>query len=148
MKIDQTDTNERADTNERGSAIVEAAVTLLGFLIIIFGIFEAGRMISIQQTLTNAAREGARLAVLPEWGGTDILPSDTAIEARVQTFLSASGMNGATATVVVDDVTVNSTVAKRVTVTAPYRVLTISMFSFLQVNLRGRAMMRDETNLQ
>lgn len=142
MKID------RRQTNERGSAVVEAAVTILGFLIILFGIFEAGRMISIQQTLTNAAREGARLAVLPEWGGTSTLPSDTEIEARVQTFLSASGMNGATATTVVDVVTVGTTDAKRVTVTAPYRVLSISMFSFLEVNLRGRAMMRNETNTE
>ena len=139
---------DRARTNERGSALVEAALTMLGFLVIIFAIFEAGRMMSIQQTLTNAAREGARLAVLPLQGGTDTLPSDTVVQARVQSFLNASGLNGATATIVVDAVTVGTTVSKRVTVTAPYRVVSISMFSFLEVNLQGRAMMRNETNLQ
>jgi Flp pilus assembly protein TadG len=139
---------DRTRTNERGAALVEAALTMLGFLVIVFAIFEAGRMMSIQQTLTNAAREGARLSVLPAWGGTDTLPSDSVVEARVQSFLNASGLNGGTASIVVDFVTVGSTVSRRVTVTAPYKVVSISMFSLLEVNLQGRAMMRNETNLQ
>jgi len=139
---------DRTRRNECGSALVEAALTMLAFLIIIFSIFEAGRMMSIQQTLTNAAREGARLAVLPLQGGTDSLPSDGVVQARVQSFLNASGLNGATANIVVDVVTTSGTDSKRVTVTAPYRVVSISMFSFLEVNLQGRAMMRNETNLK
>lgn len=160
---------DRRQTNERGSAVVEAAATILGFLIIVFGIFEAGRMLSIQQTLTNAAREGARLSVLPEWDGTDKLPTPAQVRSRVRTFLNASGLNGA---VVPDtDIVVEqccdpspttcpapagtppvcpagSTQVSRVAVTAPYRVLSISMFSFLEVDLRGQAMMRNETNLE
>jgi Flp pilus assembly protein TadG len=143
---------DRTRRNERGSALVEAALTMLGFLIIVFAIFEAGRMLSIQQTLTNAAREGARLAVLPLQGGTDTLPSDTAVQARVQSFLNASGLNGATATVDVNKAYnpggAGTPVYSRITVTAPYRIVSISMFSFLEVNLQGRAMMRNETNLE
>jgi Flp pilus assembly protein TadG len=139
---------DRTTANERGSALVEAAATMLGFLIIIFGIFEAGRMISIQQTITNAAREGARLSVTPLWGGTDDLRVAD-VEPRVRTFLNASGLNGAAATVNVDQAhTVGTTVHSLVTVTVPYRVLSISMFSFLEVDLQGEAMMRNETNLQ
>jgi len=140
---------ERDRTQERGAAFVEAALTSLMLTVIMFAIFEAGRLINIQQTLTNAAREGARLSVLPAWGGTDALPSTTAVQARVQTFLDAAGLNGATATVaVVNDHTVGTTKYSLVTVTVPYKVLSVSMFGLLEVNLRGRSMMRNETNLQ
>lgn len=140
---------ERAKTQERGAAFVEAAMTSLMLTVIMFAIFEAGRLINIQQTLTNAAREGARLSVLPAWGGTDTLPTTTAVQARVQTFLDAAGLNGATATVtVVNDHTVGATKYSLVTVTVPYKILTVSMFGLLQVNLRGQSMMRNETNLQ
>ena len=145
---------------EHGAALVEAAAVMLLFLIILFAIFEAGRMLQIQQTLTNAAREGARLSVLPLQGGTDTLPSTGAVQTRVQSFLNASGLNGGAATISVNQVCCNPTSTtcgtcgatdikySRVTVTVPYRVVSISMFGLLQVNLQGQATMRNETNLQ
>ena len=39
---------------ERGTAVVEAALTMLGFLVLLLGIFEAGRLLNIQQVLTDA----------------------------------------------------------------------------------------------
>lgn len=142
---------DRSKTKERGSAVVEAALTMLGFLIILFSIFEAGRMMSIQQTLTNAAREGARLSVTPLWGGTDNLRIAD-VEPRVRTFLNASGLNGGAAVVNVDQAYnpdgPGTPVYSLVTVTVPYRIVSISMFNFLEVSLRGRAMMRNETNLE
>lgn len=136
-------------TSQRGAAMVEAALTMLTLLVLLFSIFEAGRIVSIQQTLTNAAREGARLSVTPLWGGTDDLRVAD-VEPRVRTFLNASGLNGAAATVLVDQAyePVAGLKYSRVTVTVPYRVLSISMFSLLEVNLRGQSMMRNETNLQ
>ena len=129
--------------------MVEAALTMLTLLVLLFGVFEAGRMLNIQQTLTNAAREGARLSVLPLQGGTDTLPSTGVVQTRVQSFLSASGLNGSSATVtVVNDHTVGTTNFSLVTVTVPYRVMSISMFGLLEVNLQGQAMMRNETNVQ
>lgn len=140
---------ERTESSQRGAAMVEAALIMLTLLVLIFAIFEAGRMLNIQQTLTNAAREGARLSVLPAWGGTDTLPSTGVVQARVQSFLDASGLNGSSATVAVDNNhAVGSTTYSLVTVTVPYKVASISMFSLLEVNLRGQAMMRNETNLQ
>ena len=142
--------------SERGSALLEAAVTMLTLLVIVFAIFEAGRMLNIQQTLTNAAREGARLSVLPAAGTggvpTDTLPSVGTVQARVQSFLSAAGINGATATVNVDQSypagAPAGAVYSRVTVTVPYKIVSISMFKLLQVNLQGQAKMRNETNTQ
>ena len=137
------------DCSQRGAAMVEAALTMLTLFILLFAILEAGRMMNIQQTLTNAAREGARLSVLPAWGGTDTLPSTAVVQTRVQSFLNATGLNGASATVAVNNShTVGTTTYSLVTVTVPYKVLSISMFSLLEVNLQGQAMMRNETNLQ
>jgi Flp pilus assembly protein TadG len=52
-------------TNERGAALVEAAITIPLLLFIAVGIFEFGRAYQTWQVLTNAAREGARYAVTP-----------------------------------------------------------------------------------
>jgi len=158
------------ENSQRGSAMLEAALTMLTLLVLLFAIFEAGRLLNIQQTLTNAAREGARLSVLPVWGGTDCLPSTTTVQDRVNSFLSASGLNGATATVTVNDCcdttcsprsgtactgglkpppcASGSIAYSRVTVTVPYKIVSISMFSMLEVTLQGQATMRNETNLQ
>ena len=48
----------------RGAAIVEFAVVLPLLLTLLFGIIDFGWVFLVRQTLTNAAREGARVAVL------------------------------------------------------------------------------------
>ena len=52
-------------SRERGSAMVEAAITIPLLLVLMVGIFEVGRAYQTWQVLTNAAREGARFAVTP-----------------------------------------------------------------------------------
>jgi Flp pilus assembly protein TadG len=49
---------------ERGAAAVEFALLLPILLIIVFGLIDFGRALNAQITLTQAAREGARLAAL------------------------------------------------------------------------------------
>jgi Flp pilus assembly protein TadG len=68
--------------SERGQALLEVALTLPLLLLVAVGIFEFGRAYQTWQILTNAAREGARIAVLP---GTD----DDAVEERVHDYLEA-----------------------------------------------------------
>ena len=58
--------------NRWGAAAVEFAVIVPVFLLFVFGMVEFGRAIMVQQMLTNASREGARLAVLDGSSGTDI----------------------------------------------------------------------------
>lgn len=50
--------------SERGAALLETAITLPLILLVAVGIFEFGRAFQTWQVLTNAAREGARVAVL------------------------------------------------------------------------------------
>jgi Flp pilus assembly protein TadG len=55
-------------SSARGQALLEAAMTLPLVLVVAVGIFEFGRAYQTWQVLTNAAREGARIAVLPGTG--------------------------------------------------------------------------------
>ena len=50
---------------ERGQTMVEFALILPIFLILIFGIIEFGRAWGAKQSLTIAAREGARILAMP-----------------------------------------------------------------------------------
>ena len=78
--------------NRRGAAAVEFAVIAPLFFLLVFGMIEYGRMVMVQQVITNASREGARRAVL-----------DGATEATVQTvvdeYLASGSIVGATVTV-------------------------------------------------
>jgi Flp pilus assembly protein TadG len=52
----------RSQNARRGAAIVELALLLPLFLILIAGMWEVARLAEVQQVLTNAAREGGRQA--------------------------------------------------------------------------------------
>ena len=47
-----------------GAAVVEFAIVAPIFFLLVFGMIEYGRMVMVQQVITNASREGARRAVL------------------------------------------------------------------------------------
>jgi len=74
---------------DRGSVAVEFALLLPVLLLIIFGVIDFGRAISDQITLTQAAREGARLASLGY--------STSAVQTRAQS--AATGLSPVTVTV-------------------------------------------------
>jgi Flp pilus assembly protein TadG len=67
---------------ERGAAMVETALTVPLVLLLSISVYEFGRAFQHWQVLTNATREGARIAVLP---GT----TDDAVEARIASYLEA-----------------------------------------------------------
>jgi Flp pilus assembly protein TadG len=60
---------------DRGAAAVEFALLLPLLLLLLFGIIDFGRALNAQITLTQAAREGARLAALGNT--TDVVDSGT-----------------------------------------------------------------------
>jgi Flp pilus assembly protein TadG len=126
----------RALAPDRGSELVEMAVVMPIFLIIIMAIIDFGFLFQRYEVVHNAAREGARLAVVGS-------PSDAVVQARVQNYLTSSGVTGsATAQVSTTSVTVSGTSVSAKTVTVLYP----SSFLFLpgSVNLQGVATMRIE----
>jgi hypothetical protein len=68
-----------------GAVLVEFALTLPLLLFIIVGIFDFGLAFQQLGVVTNAAREGARMAVLPGYSTTDI-------QDRVNAYLDAGGV--------------------------------------------------------
>ena len=76
----------------RGAAAVEFAVVAPVFLLLVFGMIEYGRMVMVQQVITNASREGARTGVLDGSTNGDVL-------AVVDQYLSSGSISGATITV-------------------------------------------------
>lgn len=58
-----------AKHGESGQALAEIAIALPLLLLMLIGIWEFARAYQIQQVVVNAAREGARIVVLPPTSG-------------------------------------------------------------------------------
>jgi len=59
------------DSGERGATLVEFALALTVFLTSMFAVMEFGRALWVHNALTDAARRGARYAVLHSAGSID-----------------------------------------------------------------------------
>lgn len=70
-------TKNRSD--QKGAELVEASLVILLLVVLITAVFQFGRAYSIYQSITNAAREGARFAVAPAAGGTKNYPDPRAL---------------------------------------------------------------------
>jgi Flp pilus assembly protein TadG len=111
--------------SDSGSQLVELALVLPILLLLIAGIAEFGMLFQSYETTTNAAREGARLAVLPGNEADDY----AVVRARVNDYMTTSALPGTFTTAVVSQglpvvggATANGV---RVTVTYTYNALFI-----------------------
>ena len=130
---------------QKGGTLLEAAITLMLFFTLIFGVLEFGRAYNLYQTITNASREGARYSVAP-FPGTNNLPTTPQVEARVQQYLDSVGARSASIAVSQNTTgTVNgvNVVYTQVNVSAPYSFL---FFPFGSVTMQTSAQMRNETS--
>jgi Flp pilus assembly protein TadG len=57
----------RGHRRGRGQALVEFALVIPLFLLLLVGLFDLGRAVFAYNTLTNAAREGARTAIVNQY---------------------------------------------------------------------------------
>lgn len=78
---------------ETGAELVELAVVLPLLLILIAGIVDFGFLLQSFQVVTNAAREGARIGVLPGYNTADV-------QGRVASYVTAAGLPGTPTTTV------------------------------------------------
>ena len=85
-----------SDSRDRGSVAVEFALLLPVLLLILFGIIDFGRAISYQITLTQAAREGARVASLG--GSTSAVTTRTESAAAPTLTLTSANITVTPAT--------------------------------------------------
>ena len=135
--------------SERGAALLEAAITIPMLLLVSVGIFEFGRAYQTSQVLTNAAREGARLAVLE--GRTD-----AEVRARVNKYVTDGGLISLSDANIQVNRTVplaGSTTASTVTITYPFefmmlnpivRMVTPESTTGAPITLTASTLMRNE----
>jgi Flp pilus assembly protein TadG len=129
--------------NERGQAMVEFSLVLLLLVIVLFGIIEVGRLALTYTALADAARAGARYAIVH--GGASSSPSGNgnaaAVKTQVTNITNYAGLSGVIVTVsylpMTGDPNGNLT-GDPVTVTASYAyapIILLSPFAPLNVTL-------------
>jgi len=74
-------------SDQSGAELVEFALVLPLLLLVVLGIVDFGLLFQRYEVLTNAAREGARVAVLPGYADADVV-------TRVNQYLTAGGLTG------------------------------------------------------
>lgn len=139
--------------DERGSALLEAAVTIPLLLALSAGIFEFGRAFQTWQVLTNAAREGARMAVVPNAQASNVTTRVRTYmqDAQLANFTQASVAVNRATTLTAGTVTVS---ASEVTIDYPYQFMVLQpVMNLLQngslagapITMRARVQMRNES---
>jgi Flp pilus assembly protein TadG len=128
------------------------ALTLPLMLLVAIGIVEFGRAYQTWQVLTNAAREGARIAVLP---GMD----DATVTSRVQSYMSDGQLpNSAIATITITRnnaiaIGTGTASASRVTIGYPFTFMVLQPIAQLvdpsttagaPLTMTASALMRNE----
>ncbi len=144
MEIEEPEVNQKRRKigswvmrKSRGQAIIEFAILLPLLLIVLLGITEFGRVFMTANLLTQAAREGVRIAAV---GG-----DSTAVATRVNEVLS-----GANITILPSGIQLAgpnpADASKKVTVTveSTFQFLGGTILPFATLPLTGTAVMRFE----
>ena len=107
--------------NERGAALLETAITIPIILLISVGIFEFGRAYQTWQVLTNAAREGARIAILAD-------KTDTDVQTVVRDYMKNGGlpMYSSASITIERTVPIGPDNASRITVGYPFQFMVLN----------------------
>jgi Flp pilus assembly protein TadG len=138
--------------SERGAEIIELAIVSPIFALLIAAMFDFGFLFRNWEVVTNAAREGARVGILPAYACDG---STVDVEQRVQAYMSASGITDSS----LYDVTLNNQAVATpagtfnacvVTVEMNQSLPSLSLFGAMfgggigDVPVRSRAVMRTE----
>lgn len=133
--------------SERGAELIEFAIVAPILIFIIAGLVDFGMMFRTYEAVTNAAREGARVGVLPGYDAPDV-------QARVDAYLAAAGLTGTRTTNVTNQTVATPAgtfAARSVNVQYVYQFAVLGGFAplfggnFGTINLNAVAVMRTET---
>jgi Flp pilus assembly protein TadG len=129
-------TRRRPDS---GEALVEMALVLPILLVLSLGMLDFGRAFHAKSILDQAAREGARVAVVT-------VPLDPGpAQARVATVLTAAGMTGGPAASVS---AVDADHMVTVTVSYNFQFVTPGVFSLIGANYGNQIVMTGKSSMR
>jgi len=143
---------------DSGAELIEFGLTLPLLLLVVLGMIEFGFVFQQYEVVTNAAREGARIAVLPTYAASETARVNNAT-ARVNQYLTDGGLTYSLATVSVGVPVATALAAPAsgcvwtvpVTVVYPHPVpfiggiITYFGGSFATLNLTATSKMRTES---
>jgi Flp pilus assembly protein TadG len=132
----------------RGAELIEFALLLPVLLLLLAGILDMGFLFNNYAVVTNAAREGARMAAVPGWAEADV-------RTRVNNYLTGAGLQLVGVTTSVEPVAVDvggrSINGVKVVVSYPYSYLILGPVAKMiqggsvnNVTLKAAATMRSE----
>lgn len=130
----------------RGVAMVEFAIAIPIFILLIMGLMQIARGVMVRQLMVNAAREGARKAVIPGANAANVI-------ASIEAYLNTASIRAPNKTVkildsagnVVSDL--NTLISKdliELELTVPYGEVAWGSFFNFNANLKARVVMRKE----
>jgi Flp pilus assembly protein TadG len=133
-----------------GQSLVEFALVVVMFLLLVVGIVEFGRAWNLYQILANASREGARLAALPN-GFT----SAAAVRTTVQNYLATGNVPPGKTTIAIGGAGVDGGTGTQVSVTLTYpytflfvgpivRLINPGATAGADVTIQAQSVMRNE----
>ena len=132
--------------SERGAELIEFALIFPLLLLVLVGMIDFGFLFQRYEVLTNAAREGARIAVLPEY-------TDEQVTGVVRTYLRDGGLSVVDPTIT-RNVPVGQTTASRVTISYPFDFMVLNPVARLvrpaselgrgTLTMQATALMRNE----
>jgi Flp pilus assembly protein TadG len=105
--------------NERGAALLETAITIPIVLVICVAVFEFGRAFQTWQVLTNAAREGARVAVIVD-------KTDADVTKTVQDYLTAGVLKSAPTININRNLPLGTNTGSQITVNYPFDFMVLN----------------------
>lgn len=139
-------TQTRSPRSRNGMAMVELVIILPILLMLLFGIVEFGVLFGRWQTLSNAAREGARTAVVFR---SDCVAAtvDAEVRQRVKDYAAPLGIVLTDGDISVSGTCGASTTNSTVTVTLPFEFEVLPGFATSvnpTIDLVGNSVMRNE----
>ena len=128
--------------SQNGQTLVEAALILPIIMVLLLGVLEFGRILMIQHSLTNAAREGARVGAL-------LLDDNLALSTAnnvTQDYLNRTGVDMAMTTVTPTFTMISGNAAVQINIDYDYSSGLIGFIPSIgpQFELHSRVIMRRE----
>jgi Flp pilus assembly protein TadG len=129
-----------------GTSVVEMSLVMPLLLLLIFGIGEFSIAFTQWQTITNAAREGARAGIVFRGATCEPGTVQDQIEQAVDNYIAASGLTAGSVTAAVTGACTGSGTPLQVAVSTPYQFQMLPGLAGLapQITLAATSVMRNE----
>jgi len=102
---------------ESGQGLVELGILVPVLVVILVGVVDFGRILMVRHVITNAAREGARIAIVDQ--------SSSRAYDTVRSYLQGGGLSTGQATITINGA--NATTGEMTDVTVTYQVTSLAL---------------------